>query len=166
MSLIEVMIALAIFAIFITAFMSGQGFNLADSYNLKTEMKLRNLAEQVINQVIVDPPELTESLTLRPQSQNFDHDNNYSYTIEWQRFDIADVLKGLSEAERQGRDRYSPEQVQRDNMQDRISQQIAENLKELVWQVMVTVEDRTTGDNFSLSTFIYNEAGQVNFSGF
>lgn len=164
MTLIEIMIALAIFSIFILAFMSGQGYNLKTSEDLRNEMMLRNITENIINEIIINPPELRESLTLTPETRNYEPDNRYRYSIEWKKFEIKEVLDALSAG---GDDNvYDPEAVQRNQMRDRINQQIATNLEQLIWQLMITVEDSETGDNFSLSTFIYNDKAQVSFGNF
>ncbi len=163
MNLIEVMIALAIFAIFVTAFMSGQGSNLRDSYMMKEEITMRTLAEEVINEIIVDPPELREALTLRPETRNFEHNANYSYSIEWSKFEIQNILNALTQGNNQD---YDPEAVSRRQMQERINEQIASNLEQLVWQLMVTITDNTTGETFSISTLLYNQNAQVNFGNF
>ena len=163
MSLIEVMIALAIFGIFITSYMSGQGSNLRDSQNMRSEIELRSVAEAIINEIIIDPPELRESLTLSPSSQNYEENDNFSYLVEWRKFEIQEILNALTQTDS---DNYNPEAVERAQMRERINQQIAKNMEQLIWQLMVTVEDRTTGERFSLSTFIYNDKGQVEFGNF
>lgn len=163
MSLIEVMIALAIFGIFITSYMSGQGSNLRDSQNMRSEIELRSVAEAIINEIIIDPPELRESLTLSPTSQNYEENDNFSYLVEWRKFEIQEILNALTQTDS---DSYDPEAVERAQMRERINQQIAKNMEQLIWQLMVTVEDRTTGERFSLSTFIYNDKGQVEFGNF
>ena len=39
-------------------------------------------------------------------------------------------------------------------------------MEKLVWQVEVTVEDKTTEEKFSLSTWIYDDKGKVELKGF
>ena len=61
-TLMEVMIAISIFAVFATVFVTGQGYNLLDSSKLKDEMLMKDLCENKINEIITNPPELRDSL--------------------------------------------------------------------------------------------------------
>ena len=159
MTLIEVMISLAIFAIFVTAYMSSQGNNLLDSQNMRSEAKLRTLCQQVMNETITHPPKLRESLTLKPEKKNFKDHENYRYEIEYRQLEIEEILRSLT-APKDGQN-YRPEQVKRRKMQEQINKRLAKNMKKLVWQVMVTVFNKTTGESFSLSTFLYNPEAHV-----
>ena len=92
-TLIEVMIAIAIFSIFATVFVTGQGYNLLDSSKLKEDILLKDLCENTINEVITNPPELKDSLTISKETKDFEKNPNYSYTIEYQKFFVPDMSK-------------------------------------------------------------------------
>jgi prepilin-type N-terminal cleavage/methylation domain-containing protein len=47
-TLMEVMIAISIFAIFASVFVTGQGYNLLDSSSLKDEILLKDICENKI----------------------------------------------------------------------------------------------------------------------
>ena len=84
-SLIEVVTALVIFSTFAVMFVMGQGGNLMDSTRMKEELLLAQLCEQKLNEIIVHPPELTSSLTLTAQTENFEKypewGRDLSYTV-------------------------------------------------------------------------------------
>ena len=61
-TLLEIMIAMTVFSMFVTAFVVSQGNNLADSSNMRSEYQLKNLLEKEINEIIVNPPEYTPAL--------------------------------------------------------------------------------------------------------
>lgn len=156
-TIIEVIIALAIFAAFATAFLTGQSYNVADSVILKKELFLRELSHNIINEVIIDPPNLESSLTLTPTKKSFEDFPNYEYIIEYKKFEIPEIskLKGSSEDE-------DEEQTQ---MQKQIETQLKENLEKLIWQLQVTVRDKTTDESYSIATWLLDSEEEVQFSG-
>ena len=93
MTLLEVMIALAIFSVFIVSYMVSQGYSIKDSTDLKEDIKLRALCLQVIDETTVTPPIFRESLTLTPETKKFEDDEDYSYTVIWKRLVIPDISK-------------------------------------------------------------------------
>ena len=58
-TLLEIMIAMTVFSLFVTAYVVSQGNNLADSSNMRYEYEMKNILEQEINQIIINPPEFT-----------------------------------------------------------------------------------------------------------
>lgn len=159
-SLIEVMIALAIFSVFITAFVTSQGFNISDSARFKNEVQLQLLTELKLNELIANPPELSERLTLTPDTGDMEEDANYSYSITYQLFELPDFEK-INDTN--AGERVSPELVE---LQRRIYENVKNNMKELIWQVEVVITDKTTQESYSASTWLYNQAAQVQFGGF
>ena len=105
-SLVEVMIALTLFALFITAFSVGFGTNVQNSARLDEEYLLHRLTEQILNQIVLQPPEFSESLTLTPETKTFEETqfNDYEYTIEYKRIAIPDLSKIQGQEEQEGQD--------------------------------------------------------------
>lgn len=159
-SLIEVMIALAIFSVFITAFVTSQGFNISDSARFKNEVRLQLLTELKINELIADPPELSERLTLTAETGDMEEDSNYSFSITYKLFELPDFEK-INDTN--AGERVAPELVE---LQRRIYENVKNNMKELVWQVEVVITDKSTQESYSASTWLYNQAAQVQFGGF
>lgn len=154
-SLLEVLIAITVFAIFLSAYVVGQGQNLSDSAQLQEELVLRKLAEKVINRTILAPPKLSPALTLAPQTKKFeDHYENYEYTIEYKKIEIPN-LKELN-AQTSG--------VQNPVIQDKIYQQIKKNIENLLWQIAVTVKNTTTQKSYTISTWIKHPQAKVRVS--
>jgi len=71
-TLIEVMIALAIFGVFIVAFVSGQGGNILDSTSMREEQRMFTLANNKLSEIINNPPEFSESLTSNIDTKTFE----------------------------------------------------------------------------------------------
>lgn len=157
-SLIEVMIAVAIFAVFIVAFISSQGHNLFKSSNMKKELALNELAEMKINELLIAPPEFRESLTeASAETKTFDDYPEYEYSIRMAKFFVPDIAKiqGTEEGE-----------AEPDPLQARVFEQIKKNLEEVIWQISVTVRHKETDQKYELSSWLINDKAQVNVSGF
>ncbi|MBK26898.1 MAG: hypothetical protein CME70_23045 [Halobacteriovorax sp.] len=157
LTLVEVMVALLIFSFFIVAFVITNGANLTYSRNFKDELKLRDLAVGIINETIVNPPELTEGLTLSPETKKFENEKDYSYTITWKKFELPDFTKMSGEENSD-----DPRQA----FQKKVFEQVKENMEKMVWQLAVEVKSENTNMTYRLATWVYNEKAAVSLSGF
>jgi prepilin-type N-terminal cleavage/methylation domain-containing protein len=153
-TLIEVMIALAIFGVFIVSYMAATGYNVADSSQIRNEIQLRNFAEIKMNELIYKPPEYKESLTLKPEEGTFEINENFKWIVEYKRFVAPDLNKILGTNSEKAKDANS-------EIQQKIYEKVKENLKEMLWQVKVTVKNLNTQGEYSVSTWIINEKAPV-----
>lgn len=161
-SLIEVMIALAIFSVFIAVYVTSQGYNVADSARFKQELKLKQLTAFKINEIITNPPDLTESLTLTPETSDFEDWPNYNYTITYKKFIIPNFDEMQSDDQEQNRQ----EAAQERELEKRIYETVKENMELLLWQIEVKVTDKTTNEAYIATTWLYNHDAQVQFGSF
>lgn len=161
-TLIEVMIALAIFSVFIAVYVTSQGYNVADSASFKQELKLKQLSELKINELVVNPPELSESLTLTPETSDFEDWPNYNYTVTYKQFEIPEFNE--IQSDEPGQDRV--ESSQQKQLEKRIYETVKENMKLLLWQVEVKVTDKTTKESYIATTWLHNNEAQVQFGSF
>lgn len=159
-TLLEVMIAMTIFATFIATFVAIQGNNLKDSSMLREEETLQRLCLNKLNEILLLPPVLKESLTLSPETKTFEENSNYQYTVTYQRFELPDLnqLKGTGDTENNQEER---QENTNDALEKKVYDQVKKIVKEALWQVEVTVENKDTKYNFSLSTWIRNSAAKV-----
>lgn len=158
-TLIEVMIALAIFAVFITAFISSQGTNLSISSRFREELTLHQLAADKLNEIIVSPPEWSERLELTPETGKFENNELYTFSITYKRFIIPDLTKIQG-----GSDNQSDSQMAQ--LEQRLFASIKDNMEKLLWQVEVMVANTESNEEYRLSTWLYNPKGQVRYEGF
>ena len=160
-SLIEVMIGLAIFAVFIVTFMAAQGYNIQDSATFRTEIRLRELAMNRLNQLVLDPPEFGKGLTLQPDRGKFEEEEGYAWEIEYREFKIPDYskLRGRDEEE-------DPEAGTQDGLQKKIFENIQENLEKMIWQARITVINEATEQRYSVSTWLMNEKYEAQIEAF
>lgn len=151
-TLIEVMISLAIFAVFASAYLTAQGFNVSDSRVMREELDLKRYAEMKINEIIVTPPELKDSLTLTKDTGKFEEDENFSYSIEYKKFIVPDLNKITgTDAEAQ------------DPSESKIFENVKKNLEKIIWQVEVVIKNEVSERSYSVSTWLYNHQAQVMF---
>ncbi len=163
-TLMEVMIALTIFAVFIAAFVTSQGGNLNRSLNMREEVKLKTLAEEVITNLVVKPPPLKDSLTLSPETKTFENDSKYEYKIEFFRFELPDVsaiMAKENEDQPKNGQEYSGTQAA---ITRQIYKKIEKALKEMLWQVRVTVTNKETKFSYDLTTWLYNDEAKIEIS--
>ncbi len=151
-TLVEVMISLAIFAVFAASYLTAQGYNISDSTVMREELDLKRFAELKINEIIVTPPELKDSLTISKDSGKFEEDNNFSYSIEYKKFVVPDLNKITG-----------GDQEAQDPNETKIFNNIKKNLEKIIWQVEVTVKNETSERIYSVSTWLYNHQAQVMF---
>jgi len=157
-TLIEVMIALAIFAVFIVSFISAQGYNVLDSSRIRKEIQLKELAQFKINEIITTPPEFKESLTLKPETGKFEDHEQFKFEVAYKKFLIPDYAKLTGQNDEDSSD-SNP-------IQKKIFENVKKNMEEMIWQVEVTVINSENDDRYSVSTWLYNHKVPVKLDTF
>lgn len=155
-SLLEVVVALSIFAVFATAFVQSQGTQVNISMGFQEELKMRNLAQQLINEIIMNPPELTESIFVSTDTKTFENDQNYSYNIAWNKFTLPDFSKLKTGNEGQGET----------GIEQRIAEKVRENMERLIFQLEITIINKQTGYSHTVTTWLYNDRAVLELNGF
>ena len=137
LTLIEVMIALAIFSTFILVYMGTERNNSLDSTRLWQNHTLQFLTSSKLNEVLLNPPPLEKSLTLRDEKKNFEQEayKEYTYTLKWRPLELGEDFHK----------QIIPESLPEDQLQAvrPIVKLMTKNIKEILWQVEVTVEGPT-----------------------
>ncbi len=157
-ALIEVMIALFLFAVFMAVFATTQGYNLSDSFNMKEELIMTELAKNEINKILLDPPKtITPGLFLgQGDTKTVEGNEAYERTIKYKEFFIPDFNKLQGVESGQSSSGYEA----------KIYQEVKTNLEKLLYQVEVTVKNKNTGFKYTLSTFLLNGSAKVQLMGF
>jgi len=161
-ALIELLIALTVFSLFIASYVTIQGYNITDSSNIREELRLKDLAQKKINEIITSPPRFTLALTLSKETKTFEEDANYEYVLEYKKMSIPDYTKIMA-AKGEEENKESGENQEASLMKKKFKE-IKENLEEMIWQVQVTVKNKTTGYQFILSAWLLNEDHKVKIS--
>jgi len=160
-SLLEVMIALTIFSIFITVYVTSQGYNIMDSTLLKEEVRLKELCTQKINEIIIKPPQFREALTLTTETASFENDKNYEAKITYKRLKIPDMKKIMGKDEEDENDNKGGNAPGSNAIADNFMNKIKENLQEMIWQVEVQVVNKDSKASYTLSTWLTNTEAAV-----
>lgn len=155
-TLMEVMIAIAIFATFGTVFVTGFGYNLVDSGKLKEDILIKDLCENKINDIVTNPPTFSDGLTLSKETKEIDKYPDYQTIVEYKKFTLPDMSKIAGNSEGN-----SDEASQKAQMEKRVFTVFKENMEKMIWQVEVTVKNKITGDTFKLDAWIYNSNAEV-----
>ena len=145
-SLLEVLIAMTVFAIFLASYVISQGQNLSDSARLQEDIILRRLAEDIINQIILAPPELTGAITLVPVTKKFEGEyQDYEYTIKYKKIELPNFFEFQEE---------KGNTALKQTIRQTIYQGIKENIERILWQVAVTVKNTQNSSDYVISTWI------------
>lgn len=175
-SLLEVMIAITLFAFFVTAYLTSQGYNVEDSRLSEEQLILQQLAERKINELILDPPKFSNATANTLETKTFEESEfkNYEYTLEIKRLTIPDFAQLFAQKENttdDARDAYDGDyfndatKSQRNgNLEKLVFTELKKNIENILWQARVTVRNKETKYNFTLSTFLtnHNERVQLN----
>lgn len=163
-SLIEVMIALAIFAAFATVMIQTQISNIDKSIRMRGDTEVFRLAELKMNEALTDVKKFTNATENDPDSGNFEIEGfkNYKYTVEYKKNEFPDFaqLVGKSEEE-EDRTQDSNSAIKK-----AIFEKLKKNMEQLLWQVKVTVTNADTGYSTELTSWVTNEEAKLdtNFS--
>ncbi len=171
-SLLEVMIAITLFAFFITAFLTSQGYNVTDSENSEQQLILYTLAERTMNELVINPPRFTNATQNSKEVKKFEESQfaNYEYELEIKKLVIPDFgqLFGQTGGNNQDQDNSylsSANTANRNTSLEKvIFEQLKKNIERMLWQVRITVVNKENGMSYSLSTYLtdYNQRVQLN----
>lgn len=175
-SLIEVLIAITLFAFFVTAFLTAQGYNVSDSQLSEEQLMLQQLCERKINELYLDPPKFENMVNGLKETKTFEENDlkGYEFTLEIKKLTIPDFAQlfgqkdGVSE---EGQDAYEGNYMNQGNAGQRnaglekmVFEELKKNIEKIVWQARVTVTNKETKYSYSLATWLtnYNEKIQLN----
>lgn len=157
-TLIEVLISLLIFSIFISSYLVSEGYNVSDSLLLDEEIKLKGLTQEVMNELIINPPKNFRGITLgSPEFKSFEDEPQYAYKVQYKELKIPDLtsLTTSKEEEEQGRSQAQ------NPYQKRVLETLKKNVEEIVYQVEVTVQNKQTKFSYSASTWIIDRKANI-----
>lgn len=175
-SLLEVMIAITLFAFFVTAYLTSQGYNVEDSRLSEEQLILQHLAERKINELILDPPKFSNATANLVETKTFEESEfkNYEYKLEIKRLTIPDFAQLFAQKDgttQEARDSYDGDYFsegakgqRNSNLEKMVFEELRKNIEKILWQARVTVTNKETKYNYTLSTFLtnYNERIQLN----
>jgi prepilin-type N-terminal cleavage/methylation domain-containing protein len=159
-TLVEVMIAFTIFAVFISVFLMSQGTNISNSVIMMEDITLHNLAESKMNEIILNPPTFTNGLENDKKSKNFEEEDykKYKYTIEYKKLEIPN----LSELMGQTDEEDDPAAESKNNaIKKMVFKKLKKNMELILWQVKVTTTNTETAYAYELTSWITNSEAKL-----
>lgn len=174
-SLLEVMIALTMFSIFISAYLVSQGYNVSDSSLSEEQLKLHMLCEKQMQEIMINPPKFTNALIDLKETKNFEDSalKDYSWTIEWKKLKVPDFGKifaaNVTEGAAGEDNKYydsDTSAARNKSVENLVFEKLKENIERAVWQVRLTVTNKETKYSYTLARWItnYDEPIQLNLS--
>ena len=160
MSLLELMIAMAITAIFGVVLLSGIGGNVFRSEEMRAELKIMELLEMKVNELVLDPPNFKETLlTEFEDEKKFEDFPDYVYSIKMHPFMLSDYLASL------GQGPESEEYEEQGELYKKIFNLVSKNVQKMIWQMEVTVTHNPSNRSLSVSTFLYDRDASIEWEG-
>lgn len=161
--IIESLMALLLGATIALTFIFTSTSNLTKSDRLRKELLMKSICEEQMNLLIENPPRFDERLTLTAEETNFEYkeengsdkyEKTYKIKTTYKRLEIP----GLDQI--QGKDEQNEDENAQTNQ--KIMENVKNNIKEMIWQVRIEVIDPDEPDNiFSLSSYLYNDKAMV-----
>lgn len=158
MTLIEVLIALAIFAAVSVALVATVTDLIDSSNNFRNDVKLHSLAELKMNEVLIGNREFSEATNNSEDSGQFEVEGfeDYKYKVQIRRMELPNLAEIMGQTGEQ-EDRTPSRQL---DIQNRIFGILKKNLEEMIWQVRVEV---TAPNNqiYELTSWIEKSNAQI-----
>lgn len=174
-SLIEVLIAITLFAFFVTAFLTSQGYNVSDSQLSEEQLVLQQLCERKINELFLDPPKFQNIVGSVKETKNFEESalSGFEYTLEIKKLTIPDFAQLFGQkggVSQEGQDAYEGDYFNQKSsnrnsgLEKMVFDELKKNIEKMVWQARVTVTNKETKYSYTLATWLtnYNEKIQLN----
>lgn len=162
-TLVEVMIALTLFAVFITAFIMSQGSNITMSMQMSEDLMLHNLAERKINEVLLDPPKFTNATDKDVDEKNFEEEDfkKYKYRVEFKKLEIPDLNQLMGKMEGEDEEDRSQDQSRSDAVTKMVFEKLKKNIEKMIWQVKVTITNTENDYSYELTSWITNKDARM-----
>lgn len=160
-TLFEVMIALTLFAVFSSAFLVSQGYNLADSELIREDLKLQTLCEKKMGEFLLDTPPFTNASEDLKETKSFEEKDldDYEWTLELKKMSVPDFTKLAPQ--KSDDEEAEIDDGNQQKIEAMIHEKMKENFEKLLWQVRITVRNKKTKYNYELSTWVLNSKEKV-----
>lgn len=172
-SLLEVMIAITLFAFFITAFLTSQGYNVTDASLSEEQLILQSLCERKINELFLNPPKFSNATANLKETKPFEEKewSGYEYTLEIKQLiipDFAQLFAQKDAATQEAKEDYdgnyfdkSKTGQRNSSVEKMVFDELKKNIEKVIWQARITVTNKETKYSYSLSTYLTNNNEKI-----
>ncbi|MFT6632198.1 MAG: prepilin-type N-terminal cleavage/methylation domain-containing protein [Bacteriovoracaceae bacterium] len=161
-SLIEVMIALTIFGVYVTAMIISQSNNVGSSIRMAQDLVLHNLAEMKMSEALLGDKEFSETTENDIQTGTFDIEGfkTFKYKISFKKTEFPDFSQIMGQSDDEDGDNKSSA------VQKLIFEKMKKNVEEILWQIKVEVINSDTEQTYELNSWVNKSNAKIdtNFS--
>lgn len=162
-SIIEVLIALMIFGAYSTVMILTQVSNKDRSIRMAKDLKLHNLAEMKMNEVLLVNKEFTAATEKSPETGQFDIEGyeNFKFEVQYKKNEFPDFSALMGQTEDESRQADPNAAIKK-----LIFEKMKNNIELMIWQVKVTVTNSDDDTSYELNSWITNSNAKLdtNFS--
>ena len=157
-SLVEVLIALTLFAITSAILSVTVTTNLNSSRLGRMDSKLHNLAEFKMNEVLISNREFTSATNTSEETGNFEIEGfkEYRYKVQIRKMELPDLAAIMGQTE----DEANRIETQETQVRKRVFAILKKNLEEMIWQVKVEVTS-PEDDYYELTSWVDKGNAQI-----
>ena len=152
-SLVEVLISLTLFGVFIITFYSSQGNNTLDSELMEEDLALAELAQNMMEETILNTPPVTLGAA---DFKNFEETRNqkYKYSVEVKKLELPELGKLMGNKNNQDDNADIAQKDEQSGMEKMVLNKLQQNMEKLIVQIRVTVRNKETKYSYGLSSWV------------
>ena len=157
-SILEVMVALAIFGAYATAMILTQISNTDRSMNMGKDMKLHTIAQMKMNEVLMRRNEFTNATENDAENGTIDIEGleNFKFLIEYKRNIFPDFAALMGQTEEES-NQVDPNAAVKKLIFDKMKK----NIEEMIWQVKVTITNTNDGASYELNSWVNKDNAKL-----
>lgn len=162
-TLLEVIVAFSIFALFATVFLQNQSQNVFDSREMNSEMILKSLCESKMNETLVDLPDFNNALDGKKETKTFERKGfeDYSYTLEFKRFKAPDIESLFTPPS--GEEQTAEQKAQQESLKA-VFKEVKKKIEDIHWEIRVSVTNKLDKRTYILSTWFTDPKANFNLN--
>lgn len=159
-SLFEILVAIIIFAYFSLSYVSIKFNNTNQRILANRKSILSQLCKNKFNEMIINPPHYEAALVLSPKTGDFSDIGypDYTFKVEYKKFKLPDIRKILGKS---GKEKESEKGQQ--GFERIILDSMKENMERMIWQIRVSVKQKSFDNEMSLSAWVNDPKQKITF---
>lgn len=159
-SLVEVLIAMMLFALFMSVYDLNVISNLDNSLENRETLLLKHLADLKMREIQLIPPDFSPQLAVAPKEYSFTEEEyqDYKYMVEYALFEIPNLAEIMGTAEE---GESTEDSTQNQGLAGLVFNQLKENLAKMIWQVSITVTHNPSQKTYQITNLLNNENAKI-----
>jgi len=157
-SILEVMVALAIFGAYATVMILTQVSNTDRSMNMAKDLKLHTLAQMKMNEVLIRKNEFTNASENDVETGNIEIEGleYFKFQVEFKRNEFPDFSALMGQTDEQ-----VAEADPNAGIKKLIFDKMKKNVEEMIWQVKVTIINTQDSTSYELNSWVNKDNAKL-----